>query len=175
MFNNDTDGDIRLGGGALGRGSICTYNGVEYLEVSRFGSSGGALKPHNICYQKLKYTRNETHKIILKLVFRARRCLPRGGAVSASAGTGRSGARRRRAAARPARPGARAPSISAARVSHRESLRSGQFSEMENFPCLSFSFSIPMQWRVWVRCLGQYLALAPSRVRNKCWKVHGAS
>ena len=34
MFNNETDGDIALGGGALGRGSICTYNGVEYLEVS---------------------------------------------------------------------------------------------------------------------------------------------
>ena len=52
VFNNDTDGDIALGGGASGRGSICTYNGVEYLEVSV--ASGGALKPHNICYQKIK-------------------------------------------------------------------------------------------------------------------------
>ena len=42
VFNNDTDGDIALGGGALGRGSICTYNGVEYLEVSV--ASGGSSK-----------------------------------------------------------------------------------------------------------------------------------
>ena len=34
VFNNETDGDIPGGGGAVGRGSICTYNGVEYLEVS---------------------------------------------------------------------------------------------------------------------------------------------
>ena len=40
MFNNDTDGDTPPAGGAVGRGSICTYNGVEYLEVSRLERVG---------------------------------------------------------------------------------------------------------------------------------------
>ena len=97
--------------------------------------------------------------------------------MSASAGTGRSGARRRRAAARRARPGVRAPSISAARVSQ---LGERQFSELKMFPCLSCEPSIKdftdaMEGLGSVS--GSVFGTGPprlSRVCNKCWKVHGA-
>ena len=88
--------------------------------------------------------------------------------MSASAGTGRSGVRRPRTAARSARPSARAPSISAPRVSHRigESsvgtiLRNEKVSLFLS-PTFDPSKILPMQWWVWDPCLGQYLAPAPS-------------
>ena len=109
--------------------------------------------------------------------------------MSASAGTGRSGVRRPRAAARSARPSARAPSISAPRVSHRigESsvgtiLRNEKVSLfLPLVPTFDLSKILPMQWRVRDSCLGVWVSIwhrlhaRLSRVRNKCWKVHRAS